>query len=139
MSPVSAKQPSRQQAEIRDAARILVRLARVAEHECRESGLSLPQYRALSFVARGTRRAAEIADAAVVSRPAITALVAGLVNLGMLRREAVPEDRRGVHIALTPRGRKVLASTEQNLVRRFSKIFGKPSEVTALLSRGRVL
>ena len=73
---MAAKKPNQ---DIRDAMRIFVRLARVAEHECRESGLSLPQYRALSFVARGTRRAAEIADAAAVSRPAITALVGGFL------------------------------------------------------------
>lgn len=128
---MAAKKPNQ---DIRDAMRIFVRLARVAEHQCRESGLSLPQYRALAFVARGTRRAAEIADAAAVSRPAITALVGGLVNVGMLKREDVPGDRRGVHIALTPRGRRVLTSVEDSLVKRFSKIFGKPSEVSTLLA-----
>jgi len=129
---VAAKKQSDR--DIRDAMRIVVRLARVAEHQCRESGLTLPQYRALAFVARGTRRAAEIADAAAVSRPAITALVGGLVNVGLLKRDAVPGDRRGVHITLTARGRRVLTNTEKSLITRFSSVFGKPKEVATLLT-----
>ncbi len=120
--------------ELIEGIRILVRLSRVAQWECERSGLTLPQYRALLTVSQGTRRASEIADFAAVSRPAVTALVNGLEELGLLRREAVPGDGRGVHLVATRKGRRAVERAERHMADRFLKIVGGSDELKALLN-----
>ena len=100
-----------------DGVRSLVRLSRVAQWECERTGITLPQYRALLNVSLGTRRASELADFAAVSRPAVTALVNGLVELGLLRRKAVPADGRGVPLVATAKGRRAVGRAERALER----------------------
>jgi DNA-binding MarR family transcriptional regulator len=120
--------------------RVLVRLYRLAGYECREAGLSLPQYRALCLIADGSRRAAEIADNAVVSRPAISVLIAGLEEQGLLRREPVVRgDRRGVHVAITTAGREALARVEERMVRVFGELLGRAGSVAELAEELRGL
>ena len=116
-----------------DGVRSLVRLSRVAQWECERTGITLPQYRALLNVSLGTRRASELADFAAVSRPAVTALVNGLVELGLLRRKAVPADGRGVHLVATAKGRRAVARAESAMVTRLTGILGDRPETRAML------
>jgi DNA-binding MarR family transcriptional regulator len=46
----------------------------------------------------------ELADAVVLSRTGMSRMVDRLVEAGLLRREAVPEDRRGAYAAITDAG-----------------------------------
>ncbi len=114
--------------------RILVRMARVAEWECERSGITLPQYRALIAVAEAPRRASELAEMAVVGRPAVTALVSGLERAGLLSRRPVPGDRRGVHLEITSRGTLALERAEARLVTRFEALLADRAHLRPLVS-----
>lgn len=98
------------------AVRSIVCLSRVFERACRETDLSLPQYRLLLFLRHGPKRAGELAAEVAIQRPTLTALVAGLEREGHLRRVADERDGRGVRIEITSVGSKALARTEQALV-----------------------
>ncbi len=96
--------------------RTIARLARVLD--CALGDLSLPQYRVLAAVDDGGERATALATGLALAKPTVTAAVDGLVERGYLVREPVPGDRRGLRIALTPRGRQALEDAEQAMVQR---------------------
>jgi DNA-binding MarR family transcriptional regulator len=56
----------------------------------------------------GRRRMGELAEAVVLSRTAIVRLVDRLEAAGLVRREPVPEDRRGSYVVVTPEGKATL-------------------------------
>jgi DNA-binding MarR family transcriptional regulator len=56
----------------------------------------------------GRRRMGELTEAVVLSRTAIVRLVDRLERAGLVRREPVPEDRRGAYVAITPEGKATL-------------------------------
>ncbi|MDQ1414687.1 MAG: hypothetical protein QOF81_300, partial [Acidimicrobiaceae bacterium] len=93
-----------------DAARGVVRVARILEHACTE--LTLPQYRLLVMVASGDQRASRLAGRLALSKPTVTAVVEGLVERGLLTRSEVTGDRRAVNLSLTDAGRRSLAITD---------------------------
>jgi len=61
----------------------------------------------------GPVRAGWLAQVTKLSPPAITETVEGLERERLVRREADPEDRRAVRVALTAEGRKHLQQFEQ--------------------------
>ena len=70
------------QPDLTAGIRLLARLARVAERACRESGISLPQYRLLLSISGQSQRPSELAVQVGVSRPTLTSLVDGLAQAG---------------------------------------------------------
>jgi DNA-binding MarR family transcriptional regulator len=109
-------------ADMRAGIRLLARLARVAEKACRESGISLPQYRLLVSISGHPQRASELARHVGVSRPTLTSLVDGLEQQHMLRRVPVPTDRRGIQLETTDAGRDALDRAERVLTRRLLEL-----------------
>jgi DNA-binding MarR family transcriptional regulator len=73
------------------------------------SGLSVPQFRTLCYVstARGSSLTAA-ADFIGLSAPAMSRLVDGLVEVGMVRRVVSPDDRRHVKLSVTAKGEAAL-------------------------------
>jgi DNA-binding MarR family transcriptional regulator len=69
------------------------------------AGLTVVQFRTLCYVSTtdGTSLSAA-ADFIGLSAPAMSRLVEGLVEMGMLRRAASADDRRHVRLSVTPRG-----------------------------------
>lgn len=120
------------------AVRALGRLARLVERTCKESGLSLPQYRVLAFIAeeRHLQRASELAGRASISRPTLTALVDGLERQGLLERRAVAGDRRGTAVEITAKGRDAIAAADLLLVERVEELV--PPHAADGLIRGLV-
>lgn len=116
------------------AIRLLTRLARMAQSECEKANLNLPQYRALMYVSRGNQRMATLAAFATVSRPAVTALVDGLERAGMLKREDVEGDRRGVRITITRKGAAAMANAEERMARRIKAVLGQHSAIWDAIS-----
>jgi DNA-binding MarR family transcriptional regulator len=98
--------------------RLLARLARVAEKACRESGISLPQYRLLLSVSGRSQRPSELAIQVGVSRPTLTSLVDGLAQAGLVNRVPVPADRRGICLEPTEAGRIAIERAEASLTQR---------------------
>jgi DNA-binding MarR family transcriptional regulator len=81
-----------------------------ASHAC-DVG-SLERAGMLFRLKAGPVRAGLLAQRARLSPSAITEIVEGLEAEGMVRREADPEDRRAVRVALTPDGRRHLQRFE---------------------------
>jgi len=74
-----------------------------------ESGLSPPRLSALSvLVFAGAQSLASLAKAEGVKPPTMSKLVAELEAEGLIEKSPDPEDRRGLVIAATPRGRKLM-------------------------------
>ncbi len=90
------------------AVRVVARLARVFEKRLAEDGMTLPQFRVLSFLSEGEWAASKVADWLAVSRPSLTSLVDGLVEQGWVERKESPTDRRSVLHHLTPSGHERL-------------------------------
>lgn len=87
----------------------VARLGRVFEKRLADDGMTLPQFRVLSFLSEGEWAASKVADWLAVSRPSLTSLVDGLVERGWVERKESPTDRRCVLHHLTPSGRDRLA------------------------------
>jgi DNA-binding MarR family transcriptional regulator len=103
-----------------EAARAVVRVARMLEHACRE--LTLPQYRLLVMVASGDQRASKLAGRLALSKPTVTAVVDGLVERGYLTRSEACGDRRAVDLSLTESGHRALAVTDAAMAERLGRV-----------------
>ncbi len=90
----------------------IVRLAKVMEIVLGDLGLTLNQYRMLTFVQEGLPALVEVARRLVMKPPNVTVLIDGLVERGLVERHQHPEDGRRVEIALTAAGRSALARAE---------------------------
>lgn len=86
-----------------------IRLLRLVRREDAASGLSAPRLSALSVIVfRGPLSLAALAAEEQVRAPTMTRLVDALVKLGLVTREADPDDRRMVRIDATDAGRALL-------------------------------
>ncbi len=97
------------------AVRAVARLGRVFEKRLGDEGMTLPQFRVLSFLSEGEWAASKVADWLAVSRPSLTSLVDGLVEQGWVERKESPTDRRSVLHHLTASGRTQLAGATDAL------------------------
>ena len=104
--------------------RAAARLAKHVEIALDHVGLSLPQYRVLIILEKGSTAASTLASNLVVSPPSVTALVDGLVTRGFVERVSVVGDRRRVEHVLTDRGRKALAEADAAVNGRLDDIAG---------------
>ena len=92
----------------------VARLHRVLENHS-GSELTMPQYRVLGLLSSGHERATELASKLAVTKPTLTSLVDGLVERGLVGREATDGDRRAVRIVITPAGRAAAEAAGQAL------------------------
>jgi DNA-binding MarR family transcriptional regulator len=97
------------------AVRVVARLGRVFEKRLADEGMTLAQFRVLSFLSEGQWAASKVADWLAVSRPSLTSLVDGLVEQGWVGRKESPTDRRSVLHHLTPAGRARLEESTAQL------------------------
>ena len=104
--------------------RAAARLAKHVEIALDHVGLSLPQYRVLIILEKGSTAASALASNLVVSPPSVTALVDGLVTRGFVERVSVVGDRRRVEHVLTDKGRKALAEADAAVNGRLEEIAG---------------
>jgi DNA-binding MarR family transcriptional regulator len=74
--------------------------------------LSAAQYEALRAVAAGDVSAAELARRSGVSGPAMSQLLGGLVDAGLLQRGELAGDRRRHALTVSPDGARVLRSAD---------------------------
>ncbi|HEY9292282.1 MAG TPA: MarR family winged helix-turn-helix transcriptional regulator [Microlunatus sp.] len=99
--------------------------------------LTTSQFRIMRRAAAGGERAARLAERLAVRKPTLTAIADGLVNAGLLLREADSADRRAIRLALTPAGREALAETEQIYADRFTELLedaGEPDQLLGLMA-----
>lgn len=111
MSPIRWLDTLEQQAWLgflRTQARVIAQL----DHELREkSGLSLADYDVMATLSAQPDqrlRATELAEQVVISPSTLTRRLDSMEQRGLVVRRRCAEDARGVHVALTPEGRRAL-------------------------------
>jgi long-chain acyl-CoA synthetase len=112
----------RDEADVTAAGRAVAWLARQFEVELAEAGLSLPQYRLLSYLSTGSAGPSPAARELSTSRPSVTSLVDGLVAKGLVDRHAHVDDRRRVTLVLTAEGQRTLAGADAVIAGRLSEL-----------------
>ncbi len=105
-----------------EAAHAVARLSKQLELALAEVDLTLPQYRALLFLRRGTVAPSTLAGQLAVTRPTITALMDGLVARGLVERRQDPIDRRRTEHVLTTDGGRALDTADRIVAERLASI-----------------
>ena len=89
-----------------------------------QSGCSWLHFEVLRFVDEHKRTLMrDVAANFSITPPAATLLVDGLVAGRLLRRIVDPKDRRAVRIAITPKGKQVLARGIEERIKKIKSIF----------------
>jgi DNA-binding MarR family transcriptional regulator len=91
----------------------VVRLAKVVELVLADLGLTENQYRALTLIADGAPPLREFAVRLAMQPPNVSTLIDGLVGRDLVVRGRDPADGRRIVLALTGRGRTLLARAEK--------------------------
>jgi DNA-binding MarR family transcriptional regulator len=76
-----------------------------------EELLTPGQFHLLRQISSGQRSVRDLAETSMVSPPAISRQVDGLVNKGLIQRNPDPDDRRGIILELTKRGKALLSAS----------------------------
>jgi DNA-binding MarR family transcriptional regulator len=99
-----------------------------------EPPLTVPQYLALRAIAREGVSGTDLARRSGVSGPAVSQLLAGLADAGLVERRPVETDRRRVALALTVTGERALSSAEKEVRGRLGTLLTElpPPEADAL-------
>jgi DNA-binding MarR family transcriptional regulator len=84
--------------------------------------LTVPQYLALRAVAREGVSGSELAQRTGVSGPAVSQLLAGLADAGLLERRTIAADRRRHALALSLAGERAFDSAESLLRERLAAL-----------------
>ena len=125
--------------QLADAVQQLARrLRHGARHRLAPLGLTPGQGRALSTLGRagGPLRMAALAEALRVVPRSATGVVEGLEELGLVRRETDPADRRSVLVSLTDVGRGTLDELAEARRQTAEELFGTldPADQRRLLA-----
>ena len=108
--------PTNQTANLAEA--VLVQWARQFRSVESETGLTAERLELLALLDHeGTLTAGEVSEELRVTRPAITRMVTGLEEDGLVRRSTNILDGRSVVIRITPGGRRLLNRGRANRVR----------------------
>jgi MarR family transcriptional regulator, 2-MHQ and catechol-resistance regulon repressor len=89
-----------------------------------KSGYSWLHFETLRYInEEGKPLMRDVASNFSITPPAATLLVDGLVQNKMVRRIVDPKDRRAIRVALTPKGKKVLASGIKQRLKKIKEVF----------------
>jgi len=101
-----------------------------------EPSLTVAQFLALRAIATEEASASELARRTGVSGPAVSQLLAGLADAGLLERRELSQDRRRQTLALSARGARALVSAQTLLRERLSTLLaGLPRPEADALAR----
>jgi DNA-binding MarR family transcriptional regulator len=128
MEPVS---PRACASEVLDTVPLIMQFIRVEMRRSRGPGISVPQFRALTFLNRteGASLSA-VADRVGLSLPAMSRLIDGLVERDLVRRDESPEDRRRITLHLTTLGKELIRTARAGAQARLAEALAAitPSE-----------
>lgn len=105
-----------------DVVPLVMRFIRAEMRSHRTPDLTVPQFRLLVFLEG--RTGASLSDAAAhlgLTSPSTSVLVNGLVNRGLVTRQAHPGDRRRLALALTSAGQEAMRSARASTRRRLAE------------------
>ena len=108
--------------ELLDTVPMLMRIIR-AHMRRHRSGLTVPQFRTLCYVsgAEGSSLS-DVADFIGLSLPAMSRLVDGLVEEGLMKRRPCDDDRRHVRLSVTPAGENALGGARKLALEQLAKV-----------------
>ncbi|MEV0275071.1 MarR family transcriptional regulator [Streptomyces sp. NPDC050610] len=118
------------------------RVQAAVEQACAEHGTSPGQARLLGVLKGRTPAMTELAVLLEVERASVTGLVDRAERRGLVRRVAVPGDRRASRVELTEQGRQTEAAFRADVARRLEALTsGLPAAERARFGRtaGRIL
>lgn len=91
----------------------IVRLSKLVEITLADLGLTVNQYRMLTFVAEGAPSIREVGQRLAMKSPNVSALVDGLVSRGLITRAKDDADARRWDLRLTTDGDRLLTEAER--------------------------
>ena len=101
--------------ELLEVIPIVMREIRSEMRSRRSPDLTVPQFRALSFVNRNAGSSLlEVANHLGLTPPSTSRLVDGLIYRNMMTREDHPDDRRRVKLIVTNIGKQILEASRQD-------------------------
>lgn len=128
---------------LRTHAALVPTLSRQVEEA---SGVSLSWYDVLLELSRAPDhrlRMTELGERVVLSRTRVSRIVDEMVRIGLVIKQADPDDGRASHTLLTPKGRAALRRAAPHYLRGIKRHFGShltPDELEAITrGLGRVL
>ncbi len=131
--------------EVLDTVPFVMQFIRVEMRRSRGPGISIPQFRVLTFLNRteGASLSA-VADRVGLSLPAMSRLIDGLVERDLVQREESPDDRRRITLRLTSLGRDLVRTARAGAQAHLAEVLAdlSPSqrgEVVSALQRLRPL
>jgi MarR family transcriptional regulator, lower aerobic nicotinate degradation pathway regulator len=134
--------PGPPRASTRTAAEALVTVAPLASRwierllAAHDPPLTVAQFLALRAIDEEGASGSDLARRAGVSGPAVSQLVAGLADAGLLVRKEFAQDRRRQTLSVSARGRTALRSAEDLLTERLSSLLAEvPRPEADALSR----
>jgi len=99
--------------------------------------ISVEQFHLLRHIRKGLTSVSEIADARMISRPAASQAAESLVEKGLITRRQEVNDRRFVHLALTPAGEDLLNQVfKQNRAWMMEKMAALSTEDLSRITEG---
>ena len=100
--------------EVLDVVPLVMRTIRTQMRQHRAADLSVPQFRALSYIDRNSGASlSAVAEHIGLTLPSMSKIVDGLVARKLVIRQTHPDDRRRMTLALTERGRSALESSRE--------------------------
>lgn len=122
--------------------RTVTGILRTFEEDMRDEGFELSWYDVLIQLVQAPQhrlRMQDLADAVVLSRSGLTRLSDRMEKAGLVRREPVPDDRRGAYAVLTDRGRATYDRLAPGHRRKIEERFGSRLTPTDLRALRRVM
>jgi len=100
--------------ELLETVPVVIKFIRDQVRRRRTAGLSLPQFRTLAFLNRARNSSlSAVAGHLGLSLPAMSRLINGLVEGGLVRRQTVMTNRRQIALTLTARGRATVETVHE--------------------------
>jgi DNA-binding MarR family transcriptional regulator len=97
-------------------------MARMFEVVLEQHSLTIQKYRVLKYLALSSVTSSDLAYQLTVSRPTVTRLVDGLVEMDLVRRSMDEADGRRSTLELTPVGRRRLADADVGLLESLERV-----------------
>jgi DNA-binding MarR family transcriptional regulator len=111
----------------------VIRLGKVLEIVLADAGLTVNQYRMLTFAESGAPSLREMSARLAMKPPNVSVLVDGLAARGLVGRRRHPEDGRRFELVLTGRGARVLKQARAGCEAALSHLAAAPGAPNDLL------
>lgn len=121
--------------EILEVTPLVIQAIRFEMRSHRLTDLSVPQFRTLAYISRHPGASlSEATEFIGLTLSSMSILVNGLVERGIVEREVSSQDRRRIHLTLTPVGEHMLDGARQGTVARIAELIAdlQPAERTTV-------